>query len=129
MSWILSVANYLQSQSLGTKATDLFISVMPDSNSLITVLTEYSGNIIETQTAGIQLKQPSLQVRVRGAKEDYTTPRTRIEAIQLALATMPDGTYSGVRILRIKPSGTILSLGMDTNLRHEFSANFEVTYE
>jgi hypothetical protein len=55
---------------------------MPDSNSLITVLTEYSGSIIETQTAGIQLKQPSLQVRVRGAKEDYTTPRTRIEAIK-----------------------------------------------
>jgi hypothetical protein len=129
MAWIQSVATYLQSQNLGTQGTNLFIGVMPDTTTLTTLLTEYQGDVIETQGIALALQQPMLQVRVRGAKEDYVTPQTRILAIQTALANLPDQTLSGVRILTIRPAGTILSLGQDNNLRFEFSTNFEVTYE
>lgn len=129
MSWIVSIADRLQAQSLGTKGTNLFIGVLPETSSMVTVLTEFNGDIIETNQTGIALYQPSLQVRVRGLAEDYATPKNRIEAIQTALDAMPDATYTGVRILRVRPQGTILALGQDNNMRYEFSANFQVTYE
>lgn len=129
MSWIVSIADYLQSQNLGTKGTNLFIGVLPETNSMVTVLNEFNGDIIETNKVGIALYQPSLQVRVRGMAEDYATPKNRIAAIQTALAALPDASYTGVRILRVRPQGTILALGQDNNMRYEFSANFQVTYE
>jgi hypothetical protein len=129
MTWIVSIADYLQTQNLGTKGTNLFIGVLPETNSMVTVLNEFNGDIIETNKVGIALYQPSLQVRVRGMPEDYATPKTRIAAIQTALAALPDASYTGIRILRVRPQGTILALGQDNNMRYEFSANFQVTYE
>jgi len=129
MTWIVSIADYLQTQNLGTKGTNLFIGVLPETNSMVTVLNEFNGDIIETNKVGIALYQPSLQVRTRGMPEDYATPKTRIAAIQTALAALPDATYTGIRILRVRPQGTILALGQDNNMRYEFSANFQVTYE
>jgi hypothetical protein len=127
VSWITSVANYLTSNSYGTQGTNLFIGQMPDTTSLTTVLTEYDGGVIETNGSGIALYQPSLQVRVRGATEDYTTPRARIVAVQTLLSGVTGNTLSGVTFLRIKPLGSIISLGQDDRLRWEFTANFEVT--
>ncbi len=127
MSWITSVANYLTSNSYGTQGTNLFIGQMPDTTSLTTVLTEYDGGVIETNASGIALYQPSLQVRVRGATEDYTTPRARIVAIQTLLSGVTGNSLSGVTFLRIRPLGSIIALGQDDRLRWEFTANFEVT--
>ena len=127
MSWITSVADYLTSNSYGTQGTNLFIGQMPDTTSLTTVLTEYDGGVIETNASGIALYQPSLQVRVRGATEDYTTPRARIVAIQTLLSGVTGNTLSGVTFLRIRPLGSIISLGQDDRLRWEFTASFEVT--
>ena len=127
MSWITSVADYLTSNSYGTQGTNLFIGQMPDTTSLTTVLTEYDGGVIETNASGIALYQPSLQVRVRGATEDYTTPRARIVAVQTLLSGVTGNTLSGVTFLRIRPLGSIISLGQDDRLRWEFTASFEVT--
>lgn len=129
MGFIESIADRLQTQSLGTKGVNLFVGVLPETDSMATVLNESNGEIIETNAVGIALFQPSLQVRVRGLAEDYATPKARIEAIQTALAALPDATYTGVRILRIRPQGTILALGQDNNMRFEFTANFQVTHE
>lgn len=128
MSWIKSVADYLASQSLGVEGTSLFIGMMPDTNSTTVLLTEYSGSTAETQAAGIQIYKPMLQVRVRGAKEDYLTPQTRILAIQTALTSLGDTTLYGTHFLSIRPEGTIISLGQDNNLRFDFSVNLEVIY-
>jgi hypothetical protein len=100
---------------------------MPDTTTLTTVLTEYDGGVVETHASGIALYQPSLQVRVRGATEDYTTPRARIVAIQTLLSAVTGNTLSGVTFLRIRPLGSINALGQDDRLRWEFTANFEVT--
>ena len=127
MSWITSVANYLTSNSYGTQGTNLFIGQMPDTTVLTAVLTEYDGGVVETHASGIALYQPSLQVRVRGAAEDYTTPRARIVAIQTLLSGVTGNTLSGVTFLRIRPLGSIIALGQDDRLRWEFTANFEVT--
>jgi hypothetical protein len=128
MSWIESIGTYLVNNNYGVAGTSLFIGQLPDAGAAV-LLTEYDGNIIETNASGIALYQPSLQIRVHGEPEDYTTPRDKIKAIQAALAGISNQTVSGTYFLRIKPSSTILSLGQDETLSFGFSANFEVTYD
>jgi|TARA_R110000803_G_scaffold141929_2_gene208317 hypothetical protein len=128
MTWILALANYLQSQSLGTTGTDLFIGTLPDVSGVGIVLTQYSGQVVETQASGIAIHQPSLQVKVHGASEDYVTPLTRITAIQDAFSTITNETLSGIEFLRVKPITSIIALGQDENLVYDFTCNFEVSY-
>ena len=128
MTWILALADYLESQSLGTKGTNLFIGSLPDVDGLGVVLTQYSGQVLETQTSGIAIHQPSLQVRVHGAAEDYATPLARITAIQNALTGITNQTLSGIQFLRVKPITSIIALGQDENLLYDFTCNFEVSY-
>lgn len=123
----MSVANFIESNSLGTKGTNLFIGFVPDADGLVIGLSEYDGNIRETQGQALAVQQPSLQVMVSGDKFDYVTPKTRLEAIQTLLANLNDSTLSGVHFLSIRPNGTINALGQNDNQSFEFTANFEVT--
>jgi hypothetical protein len=129
MSWILALAAYLEAQSLGTRGTNLFIGSLPDVDGLGIVLTQYGGEVIETQSTGIAINQPSLQVRVHGNVEDYNTPLVRITAIQTALTTISNQTLSGIYFLRVRPITSIIALGQGENLDYEFTCNFEVSYE
>lgn len=129
MTWITSLADHISTNSLGTQGSSLFIGQMPDTNVLTALLTEYQGNVIETQSAGIALHQPSLQVLVKGVAEDYATPRARLIAIQSLLAAISNQTLGGIYFLRVRPTSSILSLGQDDRLRWSFSCNFEVTVE
>ena len=129
MTFVNAIADYIQTNSLGTKGTNLFIGFLPASETLQVVLTEYSGATVETLRTGISLKKSNLQVMVHGAKADYVTPRTRVEAIQSLLVNIQDATISGVRIIRVLPLGTINSLGQNDNQEFEFTANFEVVHE
>jgi len=128
MNWILALATYLQTSGLGTTGTSIFIGVMPNTGATTTVLTQYSGGIIETQSNGIAIHQPSLQVRVAGGAEDYTTPLTQVTAVQNALTLVSNETLSGISFLRVKPITSIIALGQDENLAYEFVCNFEVSY-
>lgn len=129
MTYVNSIADYIQTNSLGTKGSDLFIGFMPASQALQIVLTEYSGETVETLRTGISLKKSNLQVMVHGARGDYITPRTRLESIQTLLANIQDATISGVRIIRVLPIGTLNAIGQNDNQEFEFTANFEVVHE
>jgi hypothetical protein len=107
----------------------LFIGQLPDNEALSSALTEYEGSFTETFAAGMAISEPQLQVRVRGVPEDYTTPRTRIVAIQNLLNQISNTTIGGVVFLRVKPTSTILATGQDDRLRWGFSQNFAVTIE
>ena len=129
MTFLNSLADYIQTNALGTKGTDLFIGFLPSSASLQTVLTEYAGSTVDTMRTPISLKKSSLQVMTHGARGDYVTPRTRIEAIQNLLCGIQDQTISGIRIIRVMPLGTINALGQNESQEFEFTANFEVIHE
>jgi hypothetical protein len=128
MTFINALADYIQTNNLGTKGTSLFIGYLPSSASLQTVLTEYTGTTVETLRTGISLRKSNVQVMTHGVENDYVTPRTRIEAIQTLLCAIQDQTISGVRIIRVLPLGTINALGQNDNQEFEFSANFEVVH-
>jgi hypothetical protein len=129
MTFINALADYIQTNNLGTKGTNLFIGFMPTSASLQTVLTEYTGGTVETMRTGISMKKSNMQVKTHGAEGDYSTPRTRITAIQNLLVAIQDQTISGVRIVRVLPLGTINALGQNDSQEFEFTANFEVVHE
>lgn len=129
MSFVSALADYIQTNNLGTKGTNLFIGYLPTSAALQTVLTEYAGSTVETLRTGISMKKSNLQVKTHGVEADYVTPRTRIEAIQNLLVGIQDQTISGVRIVRVLPLGTINALGQNENQEFEFTANFEVVHE
>lgn len=129
MTWVNAVADYLQTNNYGTKGTNLFIGMLPDTDSLSTVLTEYEGSLTETFASGMALSIPQLQIRVRGVSEDYATPRTRISDIVQLLNGVSNVSIGGYQFLRIRPTSTVLAMGQDDRLRWQFSVNMEVTVE
>lgn len=125
--WVEALAKHLEDNSLGTRGSSIFIGTLPDTATVVSVLTPYGGRFVETNSSGIAIKIPQLQVRVRGAVEDYTTPSTQINAIYDLLSLISNTTVNTVKFLRVKPTGTISAMGRDENKRHEFTANFEVS--
>lgn len=128
MTWILALATYLQSQSLGTMGSNLFIGAMPDIDGVSTLLTQYAGEVVETQSGGIAIHKPSLQIKVAGDPEDYVTPLTTITNIQNSLTLISNQALSGITFLRVRPITSLIALGQDEQLAYEFTCNFEVSY-
>lgn len=126
-TWVEALAQHLETNSLGTRGTTIFIGLMPDNYVVTTMLTPYSGRIIETMASGTAINVPQLQVRVRGDVEDFATPQARAEAVKNLFALITNTTINGVTFLRVKPSSTVASMGRDENKRWEFVVNFEVS--
>jgi hypothetical protein len=110
----------------GTKNTDLFKGEFPTSPDLCVAVTDYAGReplevFGETSPA---IERPSAQVKVRGAANDYDTPRTRLEKIYLALAARGAFVVNGTRYMNIAPISTPFTLGRGDNGCWVFAVNF-----
>jgi kynurenine formamidase len=127
VSWIESIATYLDDQGVATIGTDLFVGFMPDADGTIVLLSESEGAIMETQGTALAVQKPQFQVMTVGDSFDYVNPKNKIEQIQSLLANLSNVTLSGVEFLSIRPQGTINALGQDDNQAFQFTANFEVT--
>lgn len=126
MNWLEALATYIDDNNLGTKGTDLFIGQLPDVTGISTVLTQYEGSVKEMFKGGNDIDIPSLQIRTRGTREEYALTLTRCADIRDLLVGITNTTVNGVTFLRVKPIGTLNSLGLDENRRYQFTANFEV---
>jgi len=126
MIWLEALATYIQTNNLGTKGTNLFVGQLPDISGISTVLTQYDGSVHEVFNGGANIEVPSLQIRVRGTRDEYVQTLTRCANIRDLLIGITNTTVNGVTFLRVKPTGTVNSLGLDENRRYQFTANFEV---
>lgn len=127
MSWIGSIATHLQNEGVATAGTNLFIGFSPDADGTLVLLSEVSGQIMETQGTALAVQKPQLQVMTMGEPFDYVNPKAKIEEIQTLLANISDSTIEGTHFLSIRPNGTINALGQDDTQAFSFTANFEVT--
>jgi len=127
MSWISSIATHLENQGVATAGEDLFVGFSPDADGTIILLSEVSGQIMETQGTALAVQKPQLQVMTMGDPFDYVNPKAKIEEIQTLLANITDSTIDGTHFLSIRPNGTINALGQDDTQAFQFTANFEVT--
>lgn len=126
-----ALADRLQSASVATTATNLFLGIMPDNPDLCVALFEYAGaaplEVLSDDTA--TLERPSVQVMVRGARNDYPTAKTLIENVRNTLTGIANEDISGERFLRVQELSSINALGVDDNDRPEFSLSLQVVME
>lgn len=126
-----ALADRLQSASVATIATDLYIGLMPNSPDTCVALYEYAGSppmeVLVDNTATIE--RPSVQVITRAGRNDYPTARALIENVRDTLTDITDDTISGVRFLRVTQISSINALGVDENDRPRFSLSLQVMVE
>lgn len=128
MTILEAVGDYLAANGHGTLGTNLFLAVMPDAPDVTVCVYETAGvggPVFTLGDGGIVADRPGLQVICRGERGDYPTPRDRAEAIRALLSAVTDVTVSGVNIMRIQPSGSLLPMGEDELGRPMVSVNFD----
>ena len=103
--------------------------VMPASPDQVIVLGETGGAGPEIAFDGGVVEQPGLQIRVRGAADDYESPRNAIEVLHQAIVGWGAFTSAGVRYLGLTALQSPFPLRRDENNRQEFSANYLVQKE
>lgn len=126
-----ALADRLNSASVAVTATNLFIGLMPSSPDLCVAIYEYAGaaplEVMNNDSA--TLERPSVQVIVRGARNDYPTARTLIESVRDTLTAISNETISDVRFLRVMGLSSINALGVDDNDRPRFSLALQAVVE
>lgn len=114
---------------------DLFIGMLPDESEagvLTTVaLYEYQGepSMLGFGTSSFKTESPALQVVVRGAADDYDTPRTKIHSIYKALGTIQGLTLGGVKYYTLRNRQAPFFRNRDDIGRVYFAVNFIVDKE
>ena len=131
MSEILDgVGSVLQTASIGTLGTTIFLSRQPDTpDACVTVLESGAGvNLYTHGITGPALAMTNIQVLVRAGREDYEAARTKVTSVINALEAVAETTASGIRMLRIESLGRPIPMGYDQTDRPEIAMNFTVTH-
>ena len=125
------IADYLSTQGVGTVATDLFKSIMPDAPDDCIALFE-SGGHDPLHTMGAQagqavLERPTLQVLCRSSR--YDSARALALQVDQVLNGARDLTINGISYQWIVARHPPIQLGRDANNRHEISCNYDIARE
>jgi len=122
-----AIGDYLQSASVGTLGTNLFLAIMPETPDTLITVYENNGNrpYFTMGDAAIAVDRPVIQVICRAGRQDYPTARDKAQQIRSLLGAVTEQTVSGVSIMRIEPQGSVTPMGEDENLRPMVSINFE----
>ena len=118
-----NLATYLQSQGIGTKASDIFVGLMPD-NQDNAIMIDQSGGVPEKY---LPVRKSTVQISVRNTS--YLTGLDKITTIYNLLHQKGDDLVldaGGVDVMRIDALGDPGHLGQDESGRHIFSSNFVV---
>lgn len=100
---------------------------MPATPDKVIALTEGGGSGQQRFLGDTPpIEEPTLQVLVRGAADDYDGPRLTIERIYQALSGYGGLTLSSVSYLSFTPLQPPFPLRRDNNQRVEFAVNFLV---
>ena len=122
------IAAYLQTSSIGTVGTDIFVGHMPDAPANCMAVIQSGGE--SPEMAGPisgQIERPRLIVRVRNTS--YASGASKANDVLKALHTAGEVSLSGHRYLFIRAVGSVNQLGRDHENRSLFSLDFVVTKE
>ena len=113
----------------GTVGTDVFKSTMPPTPDACVSLLE-TGGLAPTRalgTAGIQYERPGVQFLIRGAPNDYATPRPPAQTLIENLATMETEDLSGTRYYLSENLQQVFPLDVDEQERPTLAFNMIFT--
>lgn len=114
----------LQIADPGAQATDWDLQgafMSPDPDQVVVV----KEGVPRTTSPRLTVRQPTVQIVVRGAPKDYTGARDKAEAVYQALNGWPGGMIGTGYYSLIEAQGDILPLGYDALYRPMFSINFQ----
>ncbi len=108
--------------------TPIFKGLLPPSPDACIALHEYPGRDPEAGfgRAGVVRERPRVQVEVRGAPDDYVTPRTVAETLWQLFASITATTLSGTLYLTVWPVQSPYLKDRDANKRVVFGFNLDV---
>lgn len=122
------LAAYLQAEGLGTRGTDLFYGNLDDTPDAQICIRKYGGAPNEPNNDGtVRLEFPHVMVTVRGIRDDYDGPNTRIQKVVRSLTKIGNQTVSGVFYLAVLIVTPAYHFGRDENFRNEFNCNLRIT--
>jgi len=126
-----ALGDHLQTNSLGTLGTTIFLGKMPASPDYCITIYEYEGMQPKESfgTAAYDIDMPRIQVVVRGARDDYPTARDAAKTVRDLLAAISNVTISSTDVLRVASLGALIPLGLDDKDRPRIAANFQAYVE
>lgn len=122
MSPAHELALYLQSEGVGTFGQDIHVSREPVSPGNVVTLYDTGGSA--PANYDIELRQPTIQVRVRDVS--YPAAQAKQEQIFGILNDIKTQAIEGSTYLGVWMTTDILSIGRDDNDRHLLTANYQV---
>ncbi|CAB4144745.1 hypothetical protein UFOVP1296_32 [uncultured Caudovirales phage] len=126
MALLDALGAHLQTSGVGTLATDIFLSVMPDSPDACILIVEDNG-VGPMQTFGAtaySLERPRIRVFCRAARNDYPAARAKAVLVRAALGAIRNQTISGVAFLSVMPTSDFYSVGRDGDDRPVIGVDF-----
>jgi len=131
MALLDAVGSILQTGSIGTLATDLFLSQMPDDPDLCVVVLENTGASPDMTfgTSVATIEKPRIRVVARASQNDYVTCKTKIEAARTVLGAVRNQTLQSTKIICILDTTGTYPLNFDGEDRPLLACDFAVWVE
>ena len=121
------LALFLEQRSIGTRGTDLFTGLLPETPDSAVALLERGGSQpgFVLDLVGVNMENPAVSVWARDAS--YVTARIKSQDAMDALAGINNTFLSGVKYLTATPSSSPFLLKRDENDRFVIAFNVHIT--
>ena len=117
------IADYLETQGIGTVGVDIFKGEMSDEPSNCVAIERYAGKPPDT----LGYEYPGLQVRVRNTSRPDA--EAKIKSIESLLHCLSNITLNGTRYLSLFAQQGPVPLGRDESNRIDLVQNYIITKE
>ena len=125
-NYAVGMKDILETASIGTFKTDLFVGKMPEEPDAAVSVMRSGGKNANPKWL---LDEPSLQVIVRGDKNGYEDAEAKAQDVKDALLGLPSQDVNGDRWVQVNMIGDIVPLGFDEQNRAMFSLNWALIIE
>lgn len=128
MAILDALGAYLQTQGVGTLATDIFLARMPDAPDACVTLFENQG-VGPDHTFGNSVKaidHQRVRVYCRAARNDYPTARTQAVSVRAILGAIRNTTLSSVSIMCVLSTSELYPLSRDGDDRAIIGCDYTV---
>ena len=128
MAILDSLGAYLQTQGLGTVATNIFYTRMPETPDVCVALYENTGtgpdHVFGASVKAIDHQR--IRVYCRAARNDYPAARSKAESVRAVLGAIRNTTLSGVSILCVLSTSEVYPVKRDNDDRAYVGCDFTV---
>lgn len=128
MAILDSLGAYLQTQGLGTVATNIFYTRMPETPDVCVALYENTGtgpdHVFGASVKAIDHQR--IRVYCRAARNDYPAARSKAESVRAVLGAIRNTTLSGVSILCVLSTSELYPVKRDNDDRAYVGCDFTV---